>query len=414
MTDTAEAELRPSGRWRRWLLAVAALAALLAAWVAYDLHRASAVWPDEMPALEMPPPAIPVHPESLSRLDALIAAAANLEAAHDARTALLDADEPPTAPLDGWPHDDLAVQTALDAFLATGGLQLPPIVLEAPSDRSFLPVLHVSALRRVRALRRVVEGDPGGAWRDVADVWTLGHRLTHSGAHLLATMVGMAIEEQAVETAHRLLESQGWHAEAAVLSRGLDGAAERPSGLVAALTGECLAADGLYARMGAADAEMLSAEVGTMGAIEPAGPGETRADETWLYDSEKTRAFARRHCLGTIRAAATPAPERTPPPTFDLGERSWASVGPMFDNPIGRTLLAIAQPDFGKYIARGDRLAYQRRSLRLALARAAFTAREGRAPAAGDLVPGELPAMPTDPFTGQPMALDPPPPPPVD
>ncbi len=406
---------RPSRRWRRWLLAVAALAALLAGWIAYDIDRAASIWPAEMPPLAMPPPVIPLHPQSLERLDALIAAAERLEVDHDARTALLDTDEPPATPIDGWPPDDADVQAALDGFLATGGLQLPPIVLEAPSERSFMPVMQVSALRRVRALRRMVDGDPGGAWRDVADVWTLGHRLTHSGAHLLATMIGMAIEEQALGTARRLLRGNRWHAEARSLADALDAAAGRPSGLVAALTGECLAGDGLYARMGAADAEMLSAETGTMGALEPAGPGATRADDTWLYDSHKTRAFARRHCLGTIRAAAMPAPERTEPPTFDLGERRWWSVGPMFDNPIGRTLLAIAQPDFGRYVARGDRLAYQRRSLRIALARSAFAAAEGRAPTStAELVPTHIAAVPTDPFTGAPMALDPPPPPEVD
>ena len=404
-----------TGRRRRWLLVIAAIAVILAGWVAYDLHRARSIWPAEMPVLEMPPPVLPVHPDSLARFDALIAASTGLEAEHDRRTTLLDAEGPPTIPADGWPPDDAAAQRALDDFLATGGMQLPPIVIEAAPTRDFMPVMHAAVLRRLRAIQRMAEGDPGGAWRDVADVWTLGHRLTHSGAHLLATMLGMAIEEQALSTGRRLLLAGPWHDEARPLAEALDAAAARPSGLVAALTGECLAADGLYARMGAANAELLSSDSGPFGAIEPAAEGETRADDTWLYDSVRTRAYARRHCLGTIRSAATPAPERTPAPEFELGARHWTSVGPMLDNPIGRTLLAIAQPDFGKYISRGDRLAYHRRSLRIALGRAAYTAAEGQAPKTIDaLIPTHLAGAPVDPFTGKPMPLDPPPPPETD
>lgn len=398
----------PSPKLRRWLIGFAAVALLIGGWVAYDVSRARSIWPAEMPTLEMPPPAIALHPESLERLKALGEAAAPLEAHHDLRTELLDAEEPPRTPLEGWPPDDADAQRALDAFLATGGVQLPPIVIEAAPEWNFLPLIHVSALRRVRALQRFVQGDPGGAWRDVADTWTLGHRLSHSGAHLLATMVGMAVEEQALKTAERLLAAGPWHAEATALAEGLDAAAARPSPLVAALTGECLAADGLYRRMGEADAEMLAAEAGTTGALEPAAPGATRADDTWMYDSDKTRAYARRHCLGVVEAAATPAPQRKPPPPFDLGETHWTSVGHMLDNPIGRTLLAIAQPDFSRYISKGDRLAHERRRVRLALARSAYTATAGRAPTRlDDLVPTHLAAVPVDPLTGAPMPLEP-------
>lgn len=395
---------------RRIVIALAAVGVALVAYSAYDLHRAAAIWPDEMPALEMPPPAIPAHPDALARFDALIDAAADLET-DETRAALLAAEGPPAEPPGGWPADRPDVQAALDAFLATGGLVLEPVQLDAEPTRPLLPLVQIAALRNARALRRFAEGDPEAAWRDAVDSLRFAQRLQHAGGHLLAAMIGLSLEGPAHETARRLLDAGGFTPGAGAYAAEIDAAETRPNPLVAALTGECLSADALYARIGEADVESMSAPGGP-GRIAPAAEGATRADDSWLYDSRATRALARQQCRALLDAVATPAPARALPEPPDLGARGWWSVGPMLDNPIGRTLLAIAQPTFGRFADRADRVVYTRRRARLAFARAAYTAAEGQAPTAVDaLVPRFLPVAPIDPLTGRPMPLDPPPPP---
>ncbi len=399
---------------RRRLIGVAiGLVVVILAWGGYDLYRAQSIWPETMPPLELPPPAIPVHPEALTRLDGLIDAAGDLDADHHARVMLLEASGLPDPP--SWPPDPPEPHAALDRLLATGGVAIEPETLGDSPARDLLPLIHVDALRRIRAAKRAAAGDLEGAWRDVVDTWTLGHRLAHSGGQLIATMIGLAIERGALDTAGRLLDAGRWSPGASALATALDAAAERPSPLVAALTGECLSIDAMLVRIGQTSAESIDEMAPGDGELTPAPPGIETADDTWLYDSHKTRAYARTRCRYTIEAAGRPAPQRTPPPPADLGETRWYEVGPMLDNPMGRILLAIAQPEFHRFLARADRVAYNRRRVRLAIARATYTAEIGRPPTAlTELIPQHLPAAPADPFTDQPMPLDPPPAPEVD
>lgn len=383
-------------------------------YTAIDWYRAAQIWPASMPALDPPPPVLPPDEAAEARLAALVAEREGLTPQADRRQALVSADGPPVAPAEGWPPPSPAATAALDAVLALSGVYFEPKRID-DEPPNMMPVVEAADARGVRALRRSVEGDVAGAWADVGSLIWLGQLLEHGGANLLVTMIGAAIEQKGLHLGHRLIDAGGWHPAADAVAEALDAAAARPPPMVAALYGECLGIDMLYRDMGESTYEELM-EMGELGA--PPAPseaseaesdeeGEETAGGTWLYDADATRAMHRVHCLALIEAAKQPRQAREVP-VFPELYGGWWQVGQMLDNPVGRILLTIASPVWDRYLERMDQLAGRRVRLRLALAKAGYRAEAGTDAASVEaLVPRWLTAVPVDPMTGAPLALDP-------
>jgi hypothetical protein len=375
------------------VLAGAIIAAAVASSAFLSMRHAEAVWPAGQAALEAPAPGLPPDPEAWTRLLELIEAMpADLDITF-VQDSLAGAGPPGRTEID-WDRLEPAM-LAMDRLVEGGGLVPPPATLTEESP-AYVRILEVARLRLLRAWSYAQEDRDAEALAEMLRVERLGLLLEQAGGNLLVTMVGVAVEEAALDEILDLLAtrpgvpSQALIAVQAELEAGL----ALPNSLPGAIAAECRMMESTYDEMRHWDRDSLFAA---------ARPGVAAAPQTTsgenccppFYDPDRTIQLHRWRCARLVAAAADPDYVW---PTFEtLFVRGSLEPGQYLDNPVGRVLLDISAPSFAPH---ADKLERLRRRKALAVVRVALRRYELHQPDGGlpatlaDLVPAYLAAVP--------------------
>ncbi len=312
-------------------------------------RKAAVIWPtDEKPIAVAP---VAEDPEARARFEELAKAA---EAAGDLSQPLfqiLQEDAlPPVIDTSAWPRP-AALMAALDALPVRPGLGLKPLADIAAPQPSFLSLMRAAKYQHLRAIRLVGEGKAEEAGRALAHLQAIGRSLAHADHGLLAPMVGIAIEEGVLGLSEKLLKRFGAEAAPVKAALNLDGPSE--SYVVLGLKSESRLSEGTIDLLGTKTATQLFAVTDSELDASRGDPGPLAR---WLFDPGKCKQWSRRHFRQLIEQAEKPAGERQPVAYARLWQRDGLHLGQHFDNPIGRILLDVAAPGFGKYSEKEDEL----------------------------------------------------------
>ncbi|MBN2360163.1 MAG: hypothetical protein JXR83_11995 [Deltaproteobacteria bacterium] len=400
------------GRWKRRLLLAALvllgllLAGLLTLWLL--ARQAAAVWPREVTALALPGPPWPVEDGAW---DDFVAMSGKMEKRQMGwlSQAITDEGQPADADLGRWREHEDALQ-AMDALVARSGLRGPTLELD-DSMPPVIPALNVARLRLLRAWWHAAAGDPLRASQDLIAAQRLGMLLEQAGSSLLLAMVGLGIQDGVTDETGEMLQAYpGWPAEALIpLARSLVTASMAPNGMLAGLAAECLAQERLLRRMaGQSTIELLRQTSGTTARGDTSSP-PAAGSGSWFFDVDATAAMGRQRCQRRIREYGKPAPQRQPLDEPRLWPGGARKLTVLLDNPIGRIVMDLAQPNVNHFMEHSDRVRARRALLGLRLAVLAFAQEhQGSRPGAlADLAPDILPEVPLDPYTGQGFVYDP-------
>ncbi len=383
---------------------------LLVAWVGWAAMRAAEVWPEGLGPLEPPEAALPVDPQDrqdLARVFEIVPEA--LDASELAEA--LEAEGPPPASVE-LPEGLEPAFEAMDSLVERSGLAMESWRM----DEEPPPMLRLLALARARMVRawRYAEADrPDEAMAEILRTHRLGLLLEQGGGNLLSTMVGVAVGQEALD---ELVELSRWErppsdALLQAASAELEAALQLPSGLEAAILGECAGAELLYDEMRWWSREQLWATTSLAEPLPPTTPAasaQAGGPECCFpfYDADRTIQMARYRCRAVASQSTLPGSRRRFPDHEPLMEPSLLHPGPWLDNPVGRTLLEIATPSYEAFVGRGDTLRSRRALVLawLALLRWQRAHPEQSPPGSlRALVPDYLAEPPTDPWDEAPL-----------
>jgi hypothetical protein len=356
-------------------------------------------WPDpaSVPALEIPEPSLTADAEALALLEQARDAAGAVE---DDLKGALDGEPPYREQWPRWAPFEPALGLVGRA-MARPGLRLPPT--ESIEDQGW-GYFHLLTLHRawlLRAWQAAEEQGPEEGAAQLLAAAAFGQRVEQASGDLIGVMVGINLQEGALEAISQLRGRAPLPEEAlAALAAELATLAAGPSGITRAIAQECRVVNDLYVLMGE-DPEAMMERTGDE--LPPLGTSMMPL----FYRAEDTTALHRAWCLEVMAAAQVPAPERQWPAHVVERLAEDPPLLAMADNPVGRVLLSIAAPSFSSYAERRDLLGARYAGLRAAVAADRFAAENDRRPAQlSELVPEFLGAVPIDPVTGQPVRLE--------
>jgi hypothetical protein len=270
---------------------------------------------------------------------------------------------------------------AIRALATESGTVVVPMpdTLNGPLP-DLLPLQQLCQAWLVEAWDRASRGDTTGATEDMLGVLRTGHT------------VGLSLERLALTELRELLVGPAREVEPAL-----------------ELAADALAApldDGALARSLAAEIELFERH------FEQLGPGlaTTAPPWSWLpgaYDADQTVAWVRVDGQALVDRALAPRWLRPEAKEALRWSETGGSLGQRVHNPIGRRLYTDARPELGDLIDRADRVRAQARVLQAWVAIRRVALRTGDLPQSLEAaVPGQLAAVPTDPYDGEPIRME--------
>ncbi|MFH1468026.1 MAG: hypothetical protein ABIO70_26810 [Pseudomonadota bacterium] len=371
----------------------AIFAVVLGAWVIFAVKRASAVWPEGQAAPTLPDPGLPADPEAWDHLQAVIAVVPEGVDTSTLGEALAVAG-PPRAVGVRWEDAEDCI-AAMDRVVEGGGI-VPPVLALDHAQPEFVKLLVAARLRLLRAWRYAEQDRDAEALAELLRVERFGLLLEHAGGNLILTMVGVAVQDAALDEILDLLAARpGVPSQALVgLQAELEAGLALPQALPGAIAGECLGAEATYEDMRHWDRQALF-EATRPGAGMRGGLVRNDGCCPPFYDPDATIQLHRWRCARLVAAAEEPGGAW---PVFEpLFSHGALDPGQYLDNPIGRILLDISAPSFASFQDKITRL-HRRRLLvavRVALRRFTLQQPDGALPTTlGELVPTFLAAVP--------------------
>ena len=386
---------------KRSLTIIAALAALLLAavlgLVMWKRGEAAAQWPaiEDEPALTISEPPLPPDDRAWALLEEAIE---RYDKENDGAQEQLEAiGLPVNTAL--WAHQQVSL-ARLKQALEQPGLRTPYREHIDDDIPDLIPLMHIARNQVLRGWESAESGLLIEAVDEMLLADALGSRLVDGSEDLIMVMIGLAISEIAQKELDELLTLL-IRDDVALQARALAGLqANRPRSTAATARGvarDCLLFEVMCRDLGE-HPERLMDEVSMDGEVTPR-PIRSRL-AALRYDADATIAQHRRICRATVRRMESPPYDRSDayePPL--QASRAY--------NDIGNTLLKIASPDFTHLADEERRADVIRSGMVVVIAARLYALEHGELPTTlPALVPRLLDAVPLDPFTGKPLALE--------
>ncbi len=385
----------PKRRWARFLVGPLALLLVLIAVVAAVFYTEASAWPDleDTEPMVPDPPGLPNDDLAWSHLQAAMHAA---DPDWDGREAFQVDGPHPDWETSGWEINE-AAQPHLDAALARPGLRIPVSASVMDKEPDLRPLFNIVRARLLRGGSRLDSGATAEGLEDLAVGVSLGERLRHVDGGFVGLLwyaVGIAHENYSLGQLHGAIGT-GVLDEPELLRRLIEilvTVESRPTGFRRALQCECAAQ------------ELLIREAPVPAGAWPMGSP--------FHDEDAYVAKVRVDCVKMVDAATGPYGSR-PSPLEPVWSEDWTShPGWALHLPSTRVLLyqglhGMYYGFFTSIAERTDRMLADRRGLILRAALRLHFLETGTLPETlAGLVPGQLEAVPVDPFTGEDFGYD--------
>lgn len=299
----------------------------------------------------------------------------------------------------GLPKETEVWRIASDSLQALSTLKEASPIVSPPrgatsqgSQADLTPLIPLAQAQILRGWDRYSGGDAGKAAEDILQADRFGQRLADGSQSPLMSLVGAAIQGQALRELQELLSVSYEPSVHALVAERLPRQAPQDERFRAVLQRECSEIEALLM-----DPLQSAEAVG--------GPMDSKSLPSVLYDTDATVAQHRRWCREADAWLMLPPDQRGDPPSY-LPEGISETLA---YNRTGLEYMKVVSPEGALRMAGHlPEARLQRDVLRLLTAARLYGyANGGQLPAeAGALVPEFLPTLPLDPFTGDELEIE--------
>jgi hypothetical protein len=299
----------------------------------------------------------------------------------------------------GLPKETEVWRMASDSLQALSALREASPIVSPPrgptsqgSQADLIPLIPLAQAQILRGWDRYSGGDAGKAAEDILQADRLGQRLADGSQSPLMSLVGGAIQGQALRELQELLSVSYEPSVHALVAERLPRQAPQDDRFRAVLQRECSDIEALLM-----DPLQTAEAVG--------GPMDSKSLPSVLYDTDATVAQHRKWCREADAWMELPPDPRGEPPAY-LPEGISETLA---YNRTGLEYMKVVSPEGALRMAGHlPEARLQRDVLRLLTAARLYGyANGGQLPAeAGALVPEFLPSLPLDPFTGDDLEIE--------